>query len=81
MSLDITIKQNDKVVHSCNFYGFKNYSSPDRVNLAMKSGYEEVKDYWTYEAWVNKVVSQKINQKFYLELITDQNAPITIEIS
>ena len=80
MSLDITFKQGDKVVHSCNFYGFKNYNSPDRVNLALKSGYEKIKDYWTYEAWLDKWVSSKVKQQ-YLDLITDQNATITVELS
>ena len=80
MSLDITIKQNDKVIHSSNFYGFTHYNSSYRLNLAKSSGYELVKDYSTFKDWIDKQVCNKEKQRFYLDLITDQNAKITVEI-
>ena len=79
MSLDIEIFENENQIHCCNFYGFKNYNSENRVELALKSGFESVIDFWSYEIYINKYVC-KDKRQFYINLIKNKNAKIKINI-
>lgn len=78
MSLNITVKQGKKIVHTNNFYGCIHFNKNNRHVLVEEQKPEDVVDFDTYKEFVEKTV-EKDRQQQYLNLV-NKDKPVKVII-